>query len=164
MWNLCHPDQLHGECGYYLTVFESAIEFVQVEPVDDIPTMVQTSTNLFPKENSSLNLNTDEVKGIDISSVKSKQKNQGIYGGVNIHTNATSGENIESSDKSTTKSGDSSVGSGSSDYSRNLNRRQTVTDRLATAILGKSSKTNEAVFEDVHSPGSGNILLGRRLN
>ena len=50
MWSLCHPDQLHGECGYYLTVFESAIEFVEVEPVDDIPQMVRrTSTNLFPK-------------------------------------------------------------------------------------------------------------------
>jgi len=37
MWTLCHPDQLHGECGYYLTVFESAIEFVDVEPIDEIP-------------------------------------------------------------------------------------------------------------------------------
>ena len=34
MWNLCHPDQLHGECGYYLTVFESAIEYVEIEPVE----------------------------------------------------------------------------------------------------------------------------------
>ena len=23
MWSLCHPDQLHGEAGYYLTVYES---------------------------------------------------------------------------------------------------------------------------------------------
>jgi hypothetical protein len=35
MWNLCHPDQLHGECGYYLTVFESAIEYVEAEPLED---------------------------------------------------------------------------------------------------------------------------------
>ena len=35
MWNLCHPDQLHGECGYYLTVFESAIEYVEIEPLDE---------------------------------------------------------------------------------------------------------------------------------
>lgn len=28
MWNLSHPSLLHGECGYYLTVFESAIEYV----------------------------------------------------------------------------------------------------------------------------------------
>jgi hypothetical protein len=35
MWNLCHPDQLHGECGYYLTIFESTIEFVEIEPIND---------------------------------------------------------------------------------------------------------------------------------
>ena len=34
MWNLCHPDQLHGECGYYLTVFESVIEYVEIEPTE----------------------------------------------------------------------------------------------------------------------------------
>jgi hypothetical protein len=28
MWKLCHPDQLHGECGYYLTVYESSVDFV----------------------------------------------------------------------------------------------------------------------------------------
>jgi hypothetical protein len=29
LWNLCHPDQLHGESGYYLTLYESAVTFVQ---------------------------------------------------------------------------------------------------------------------------------------
>lgn len=33
MWSLCHPDQLQGEGGYYLTVFESSIEFVLNEEV-----------------------------------------------------------------------------------------------------------------------------------
>jgi hypothetical protein len=33
MWSLCHPDQLQGEGGYYLTVFESSIEFVLGEEV-----------------------------------------------------------------------------------------------------------------------------------
>jgi hypothetical protein len=28
MWSLCHPDQLHGESGYYLTVYESALEYI----------------------------------------------------------------------------------------------------------------------------------------
>lgn len=28
---LCHPDQLRGEAGYYLTLYESAIEFVMNE-------------------------------------------------------------------------------------------------------------------------------------
>jgi hypothetical protein len=28
MWNLCHPDQLHGEFGYYLTAYESVLEFI----------------------------------------------------------------------------------------------------------------------------------------
>lgn len=31
MWNLCHPDQLHGECGYYLTAYESSIEYIMNE-------------------------------------------------------------------------------------------------------------------------------------
>lgn len=31
MWALCHPDQLRGEAGYYLTVYESAIECVLTE-------------------------------------------------------------------------------------------------------------------------------------
>lgn len=34
MWSLCHPDQLHGESGYYLTVYESALEFILQEPND----------------------------------------------------------------------------------------------------------------------------------
>ena len=34
MWSLCHPDQLQGEGGYYLTVFESSIEFVLHEALD----------------------------------------------------------------------------------------------------------------------------------
>jgi hypothetical protein len=29
MWALCHPGQLIGESGYYLTVFESAIEHIR---------------------------------------------------------------------------------------------------------------------------------------
>jgi hypothetical protein len=33
MWSLCHPDQLQGEGGYYLTVFESSIEFVLNEEI-----------------------------------------------------------------------------------------------------------------------------------
>lgn len=32
MWGLCHPDQLHGESGYFLTVYESAIEYILQEP------------------------------------------------------------------------------------------------------------------------------------
>lgn len=35
LWGLCHPDQLYGESGYYLTVYESALEFVQNIEVDD---------------------------------------------------------------------------------------------------------------------------------
>jgi hypothetical protein len=33
MWTLCHPDQLQGEGGYYLTVYESSIEFVLNEEI-----------------------------------------------------------------------------------------------------------------------------------
>ena len=34
MWALCHPDQLQGEAGYYLTVYESALEFITHESMD----------------------------------------------------------------------------------------------------------------------------------
>lgn len=33
LWQLCHPDQLHGESGYYLTVYESALEYIAGEEV-----------------------------------------------------------------------------------------------------------------------------------
>ena len=29
LWNVCHPSTLHGESGYYLTVFESAAAFLE---------------------------------------------------------------------------------------------------------------------------------------
>ncbi len=35
MWNLGHPDQLQGECGYYLTAYESSIEFILNEPLTE---------------------------------------------------------------------------------------------------------------------------------
>ena len=39
LWKLCHPSLLHGESGYYLTVFESAASFLEeynTEKNDDI--------------------------------------------------------------------------------------------------------------------------------
>lgn len=36
MWNLCHPDQLQGESGYYLTVYESSIEFIMHEELPEV--------------------------------------------------------------------------------------------------------------------------------
>lgn len=44
MWLLCHPDQLHGEFGYFLTVFESAIEFASAY-YDDAIVSIATSTD-----------------------------------------------------------------------------------------------------------------------
>jgi hypothetical protein len=35
LWGLCHPDQLYGESGYYLTVYESALEYIQCIPITD---------------------------------------------------------------------------------------------------------------------------------
>ena len=35
LWQLCHPDQLHGECGYYLTVYESALEYILSQEVPE---------------------------------------------------------------------------------------------------------------------------------
>ncbi len=29
LWSLCQPSQLYGECGYYLTVYESALMFIE---------------------------------------------------------------------------------------------------------------------------------------
>ena len=34
LWGLCHPDQLYGESGYYLTVYESALDFIENIEVD----------------------------------------------------------------------------------------------------------------------------------
>jgi hypothetical protein len=35
LWKLCHPDQLQGESGYYLTIYESAVEYVLAYEIDD---------------------------------------------------------------------------------------------------------------------------------
>ena len=33
MWALCHPGQLSRECGYYLTLFESCLDYIENENV-----------------------------------------------------------------------------------------------------------------------------------
>jgi hypothetical protein len=35
LWKLCHPDQLRGESGYYLTMYESAIEYIMSVEVSE---------------------------------------------------------------------------------------------------------------------------------
>lgn len=35
LWKLCHPDQLHGESGYYLTAYESALTYLETVSVDE---------------------------------------------------------------------------------------------------------------------------------
>jgi len=37
LWKICHPDVLHGECGYYLTIYESALQFLIDLNDDDVP-------------------------------------------------------------------------------------------------------------------------------
>jgi hypothetical protein len=49
MWSLCHPDQLHGESGYYLTVYESALEYIVQEPMDRISFMRASSMSSLPE-------------------------------------------------------------------------------------------------------------------
>jgi hypothetical protein len=46
MWGLCHPDSLHGEGGYYLTVYESAIEYILNEPSEREAFLGKTETSL----------------------------------------------------------------------------------------------------------------------
>ena len=29
LWSICHPSQLYGESGYYLTVYESAVSYIE---------------------------------------------------------------------------------------------------------------------------------------
>ena len=43
LWQLCHPDQLHGESGYYLTVYESALEYIMAE---EVPLLKMEQTGL----------------------------------------------------------------------------------------------------------------------
>jgi hypothetical protein len=33
LWAVCHPDQLRGESGYYLTMYESALEYIMAVEV-----------------------------------------------------------------------------------------------------------------------------------
>jgi hypothetical protein len=43
LWSICHPDLLHGESGYYLTVYESALEFIahDGDPDSNVDSSVQ---------------------------------------------------------------------------------------------------------------------------
>ena len=35
LWAICHPDMLRGECGYYLTIYESAVQYLLSAELDD---------------------------------------------------------------------------------------------------------------------------------
>ena len=47
LWKLCHPDQLQGECGYYLTIYESVVEYVLTY---DIPEEILNKVVLKPSD------------------------------------------------------------------------------------------------------------------
>lgn len=59
LWKLCHPGQLQGESGYYLTIYESAVEYVLAYDIPEellqkvqIPTP-QSIRNIQQEENHS---------------------------------------------------------------------------------------------------------------
>lgn len=56
LWKLCHPDQLQGESGYYLTIYESAVEYVLAA---DIPN--QILKNVVLKSSDSANRTNESV-------------------------------------------------------------------------------------------------------
>mgnify|MGYP005995817445 CR=1 FL=1 len=55
LWQLCHPDQLHGESGYYLTVYESALEYIACEEVsEERMTLTGVDLNFVTSHNTKL--------------------------------------------------------------------------------------------------------------
>lgn len=64
LWKLCHPVQLQGESGYYLTIYESAVEYVLAYDIpDDILAKVEIRTppsirNIQKEENLSSSMSS----------------------------------------------------------------------------------------------------------
>jgi hypothetical protein len=64
LWKLCHPDQLQGESGYYLTIYESAVEYVLAY---EIPEEILDKVELNSRHHR--RLRTEEAHSSSISSI-----------------------------------------------------------------------------------------------
>lgn len=63
LWKLCHPDQLQGESGYYLTIYESAVEYVLAY---DIPEEILEKVVIDSRHHR---LRTEDITSNSISSL-----------------------------------------------------------------------------------------------
>jgi len=76
MWSLCHPDLLQGEAGYYLTIYESSIEFILSESITSASFASPSSRNSIAVSGTSIAspLSSPSTSVIDISSLKTKDR------------------------------------------------------------------------------------------
>ncbi len=146
LWAMSHPDQLHGECGYYLTVFESAIEYVEVEPIDDIPveapSLVSSEIhNLAPKKSlpklASIGLLQDDKAGEseqdDEIDDASESPFASRFGGVGASSAGGSNLRMMDSLSSLSESGDSRHSTQSDDASK-FNRKLSLAEQMKVSI------------------------------
>ena len=54
LWGVCHPDLLRGECGYYLAMYESALQYILEQSVDVSTVALGDLTNYFDSDYSVL--------------------------------------------------------------------------------------------------------------
>lgn len=144
MWNLCHPDQLHGECGYYLTVFESAIEYVEIEPLDETEEVRESDATNGPQSRSRANskqstasFNTaasgttgGRERATTTSQMSDRTRSASIFGALPELFQSGSGKVNRNSDGG------------------NNNKRSSVYESTMTMTGLASKKMNEATFHE----------------
>ena len=69
MWNLCHPELLRGEVGYFLTVYESAIEFIAREPTGN-ETNITRFSEIANKSRSSITSDASSISNISVTTLR----------------------------------------------------------------------------------------------
>ncbi len=69
MWNLCHPELLRGEIGYFLTVYESAVEFITSEPTDNESDVTRFS-EIANKSRSSITSESSSISNISVTTLR----------------------------------------------------------------------------------------------
>ena len=85
LWSICLPDQLHGEAGYYLTLYESAVEFIIQEPFN-------ADEGLFAEESTRMTLMEDPRDPVSLPRrLHSQSEDSGIDSTRSVSTDSANG-------------------------------------------------------------------------
>lgn len=75
LWGLCHPDQLYGESGYYLTVYESALEYIQSIDVEDDALLSLEGEDDFEEDSGRRTISVTQGDSAEMAAIMSPSAN-----------------------------------------------------------------------------------------